>query len=411
MADAPRPKLSEILPLLICGSATFNNQYNVSVADIPTNVLIARALKLGVRAFDTSAYYGPSETLLGDALAQPSVQKAFPRESYMILTKCGRVGLSSFDYSPAWVRKSVARSLERMRTTYLDAVYCHDVEFVTPEEVVMAIKELRRLRDEQGTVRYVGISGYPVHVLVSLAELVLRETGEPIDIVQSYSNFNVQNTRLLTEGLEALRTAGVDVVTNASVLSMGLLRHNGVPVGGQGDWHPAPKELRAAVKNVCDELDKIGEKLESIAIRYAMESWLRVGSSVGSRGDLALGDADTNDTKPAVVISPGQSTRAKLGVTVIGVSKVEELDETMKLWRNVLLTMMSEEDNGRPSRFATSCGDLNGDHFDAEKGRQRRDDIVKHAQETKELLGQWYDYVWPSPQEGFINIRHQDSSQ
>jgi D-arabinose 1-dehydrogenase len=46
------------------------------------------------------------------------------------MTKCGRYGLSSFDYTPVTIRHSVKRSLERLKTDYLDIVYLHDVEFV-----------------------------------------------------------------------------------------------------------------------------------------------------------------------------------------------------------------------------------------------------------------------------------------
>lgn len=46
------------------------------------------------------------------------------------MTKCGRYGPSSFDYSPAMIRETVKRSLTRLKTDYLDAVYLHDVEYV-----------------------------------------------------------------------------------------------------------------------------------------------------------------------------------------------------------------------------------------------------------------------------------------
>lgn len=54
------------------------------------------------------------------------------------MTKCGRYGPSSFDYSPAMIRKTVKQSLTRLKTDYLDTVYLHDVEYVctpiTPRE-------------------------------------------------------------------------------------------------------------------------------------------------------------------------------------------------------------------------------------------------------------------------------------
>ena len=51
------------------------------------------------------------------------------------MTKCGRYGSprADFDYSPATIRASVERSLKRLNTTYLDAVYLHDVEFVAAQ--------------------------------------------------------------------------------------------------------------------------------------------------------------------------------------------------------------------------------------------------------------------------------------
>lgn len=65
MARLNLPPLNEIIPPLICGTATFNNQYNTDVSALPTDQIIHRALEAGVKAFDTSPYYGPSEELLG----------------------------------------------------------------------------------------------------------------------------------------------------------------------------------------------------------------------------------------------------------------------------------------------------------------------------------------------------------
>ena len=47
----------------------------------------------------------------------------FPRSTYQIITKAGRYGRSredGFDYSPERIRRSIARSLELMKTDYLD---------------------------------------------------------------------------------------------------------------------------------------------------------------------------------------------------------------------------------------------------------------------------------------------------
>lgn len=359
------PPLSTSIPPLICGTATFNNLYNPDVSKLPTNAIIQRALELGVRAFDTSPYYGPSEELLGKALSTPHVLAHYPRSSYHLITKVGRIASAEFDYSPEWVRYSIQRSLQRLHTTYLDVVYCHDVEFVTPEEVLEAVKTLRRIRDSQGTIKYVGISGYPVPLLCSLAELVLKETGEPLDCVMSYANYTLQNTTLASLGLARLKAAGVACVPNASVLGMGLMRSAGVPVGGKGDFHPAPRQLRQKCMDAAKYVESTGERLEVVSIRWGLESWAREGATVGGVGGI--------------------------GVSVMGVSNLDELEETMRVWHSVLdMLPVAGRDATKEKR---------------EWSLARSKEVETKAKAVWEILGEWKDYAWPSPDEGYVNVR------
>ncbi|KAL2067344.1 hypothetical protein VTL71DRAFT_1769 [Oculimacula yallundae] len=360
-----QPPLSTILPPLICGTATFNNLYNASADLVPTNSIISRALDLGVRAFDTSPYYGPSEALLGDALSVPSVLEKHPRSSYRIVTKVGRIADAEFDYSAEWVRHSIARSLQRLHTSYLDVVYCHDVEFVTSAEVLVAVKELRRIRDEEGTIKYIGISGFPVPLLCELAELVLSETGEPLDAVMSYANFTLQNTTLMSLGLERLKKAGVSCVPNASILGMGLLRSKGVPVGGRGDFHPAPRELREKCVEAARYVEGTGDSLEVVAIRWALDTWSREGAGLGGVGGI--------------------------GVSVMGVSNIGELEETMRVWDSVL--------DGLP---------IPGREVTKEKkdwSIARAGSVAEKAKAIWNILGEYKDYTWASPDEKYVNVR------
>jgi aryl-alcohol dehydrogenase-like predicted oxidoreductase len=387
----PTSKLSATLPPLVFGSATFNFQFNPDPFAMPTTHLVHRALTLGVRAFDTSPYYGPAEDLLGAALDTEFVQSSFPRSSYYLLTKVGRLASDEFDYSPSWVQHSVRRSLQRLRTTYLDVVYCHDVEFVSTTEVLEAIAELRRIRDEDHTIKYIGISGYPVHVLCDLAELVLRETGEPLDAVMSYANFTLQNTRLLTEGVPRLIAAGVDVVPNASPLAMGLLREEGVPMGAMGNWHPAPDALRSAIQLSSQCVSKEGERLEVVAVRFALESWLREGARVGGFGD-PLGSIGANS-------STGSPRGEKLGVSVMGVSNLEELEETMRVWSSGLDGLADDLD---PEPGFMTPSEALSDHDWSLHRRQR---IRTLAKDMRNLMGEYADFTWQSPGKDFVNRR------
>ncbi len=370
----PRKALSDVLPPLILGTATFNHQYHDDPTHMPYTEIVRRALVHNITGFDTSPYYGPSEILLGDALRQLSPTP--PRENYFLITKAGRITGNEFDYSPSWIRYSVCRSLERLNTPYLDLVYMHDVEFVSPAEVLGAVSALRRLRD-QGLIRYVGISGYPVDVLASLSELVLRETGEPLDAVLSYGHFCVQNSLLgRPQLLGRFQAAGVDCVLNASMLGMGLLTSRGVDDLPMAAWHPAPPALRQA----CHELSAIaaenGEHLEEVAIRWALQNWLSAGAAFGTKAHTCKTDAESGTRNTALP--------ARLGVSVMGVSAVDQLEETCRLWKSIIDPTGSE------------------DAVDS-KGKQTTSQIVE--QRMWPHLRHWRDYAWESGGPSFTNTR------
>ena len=263
-------------------------------------------------------------------------------------------------------------------------VYCHDVEFVTPEEVLTAITELRQIRDQTGQIKYIGISGYPVTVLCDLAEMVLDRTGEPLDAVMSYATFTLQNTRLSSVGLPRLEAAGVDVVPNASVLGMGLLRRTGVPIGARGDFHPSPIELRQAIQRASDWCDARENRIEKVAIRFALETWMRVGESVGSNGDPASG----------IPYQPGEfgQDAAKLGVSVMGVSNIEELNETMRVWRSIL----DGSENGEQTAVESGRGSK-----DRVWSLKRQKQIQELTQGIRDILGGYLDFTWASPPPDF----------
>jgi hypothetical protein len=220
-----------------------------------------------------------------------------------------------------------------------------------------------------------------------LSERIYSETGEPLDVVMSYANYTLQNTTLATHGIARLQAAGVDVVPNASPLGMGLLRADGVPVGSAGDWHPSPPALRAAVAKAAEFTDLHGERLEVIAIRYALESWISAGSTVGSLGDPASG-------VPWQRESNSQVGGNKLGVSVMGVSKAQELDKTLMVWRSILDGM----ENGQA--VASQAGRWKKAH---EWSLNRRRAVQLLAEGVQDCLGKWIDYAWDSPSQGFIN--------
>jgi aryl-alcohol dehydrogenase-like predicted oxidoreductase len=213
-------------------------------------------------AFDTSPYYGNSELAMGQALWDLRAQH--PRDSYVLITKCGRKAYDDFDYSGSWIRESVLRSLARLRTGYLDVVLLHDAEFPSEEEVLEGMRELAKLRAE-GLTRAIGLSGYSLPVLLSRAQAIQARLGFAADVFFSYCHFNLQNS-LLAEYAPRFAAAGVKHLINGSPLSMGLLRAEPAP-----DWHPAPPALKAACVEASKHVESVHrEKLADVAIRYSL---------------------------------------------------------------------------------------------------------------------------------------------
>lgn len=117
--------------------------------------LLHGVLDLGVRLIDTAPAYGMSEERIGQALQGR-------RHECVLSTKTGEnfeEGQSEYDYSAAGTRLSLARSLKRLRTDYLDLVFVHsngrDEYIQTQTDVVETLLELK----QQGLIRAIGFSG------------------------------------------------------------------------------------------------------------------------------------------------------------------------------------------------------------------------------------------------------------
>src|SRR5690606_2813212 len=92
---------------------------------LPTDKEIAELLsvanELEINLLDTAPAYGESELRLGKALKNN-------RHEWIIATKVGETfsnGESQFDFSAAAMQASIAQSLRRLKTDYLDIVLVH----------------------------------------------------------------------------------------------------------------------------------------------------------------------------------------------------------------------------------------------------------------------------------------------
>ncbi|KAH0419990.1 l-galactose dehydrogenase [Colletotrichum camelliae] len=343
-------------PPLVMGGAGFSYQLHSDPGSLPITEILLRAFELGVRSIDTSPYYEPSEQLMGAALAHADVKAKYNRGDYEIMTKVGRINENEFDYSPDWVHKSVARSLERFQTPYLDVVFCHDVEFVPKQDVITAVGVLFDIQ-RSGLILRVGISGYDIDVLVEIAAAVLERYGRPVDVVQTWAQLTLQNTQAETRGFDRLRSSGVNRVFCSSPLAVGLLRKGGIPTGLTGDWHPAPEGLRAAAAEAAEwvENNGNGEAFSSVALQYA-------------------------------IMKAKQNCTASFSVsTITGVSSISDLEQNVAAAKEILKDVSSA---------GSEVPESLRDHTELDQQTLERNAPL--FEQARSILGEWIDYDFSS---------------
>ena len=234
------------------GAAGLGGEYGPVAAET-ARATVRAALDAGITLIDVSPYYGRTvaETVLGEAL------RGVDRDSYVLATKVGRYDVDSFDFSADRVVRSVEESLRRLGTDHIDLIQCHDIEFGDLDQVVEETVPALRALQQKGLVRAVGITGFPLPALVSVAGRV------PVDTVLSYCHYTLQNSTL-REHLPFFGERGIGVL-NASPLSMGLLTEAGPPA-----WHPASAQLRAACAEAAAFCRREGTDIARLALQFAV---------------------------------------------------------------------------------------------------------------------------------------------
>ena len=116
--------------------------------------LVGLSYDLGINLLDTAPAYGESETRLGQLLHGK-------RQQWIIGSKAGEEfvdGCSHFDFSEKHLCFSVERSLQRLKTDYLDFLLIHsdgnDVQLIENFAVFSTLEKLK----QQGKIRAYGMS-------------------------------------------------------------------------------------------------------------------------------------------------------------------------------------------------------------------------------------------------------------
>jgi D-arabinose 1-dehydrogenase len=158
---------------------------------------------------------------------------------------------------------------------------------------ILACLAVLREYQAQGKIRQVGISAFPLPVLLRLARVIKQTTGKPLDIIQCYAHQTLLNSALEEGYLAAFEDAGVQTIVNAAPLSMGILT-----TGGGPDWHPARSPENASVFDATREAvkvcDQAGATIEKVASDYGYRE-LRQNGGKGKVVPVVIGCKDLSE--------------------------------------------------------------------------------------------------------------------
>ena len=231
---------------------------------------IRAALDAGITLLDTGDFYGMghNEMLLRDAL------RGVPRDSVFIQVKFGgqrdpRGAFIGHDASPNMVKTSLAYSLRRLGTDYVDLYQPARLDPRVPiEDTVGAIVEMI----EAGFVRYLGLSE------MGAATIRRAHAVHPVTALQI--EYSLMSRGIEAEILPTVRELGIGV-TAYGVLSRGLLSTASARQIAPGD--PRSRFPRFHAENLERNLDLLAA-LEKIAQSHGVTTAQLAIAWVLSRG-------------------------------------------------------------------------------------------------------------------------------
>ncbi len=196
----------------------------------------------GINLIDTAPAYGIAEERLG-AIMGPR------RKEFFIVTKTGEEfadGKSHYDFSAAHTRMSVDRSLQRLKTDYLDCVLVHsnrdDLSVIEQTPVLETLEQLKK----DGRILSYGVSTYSVaggKRAVDLADAVMvaynqayttekevidyaHEHGKAVLVKKGLASGHVNTLSGLADNIRfILETEGVTSLTFGSLSAANILNN------------------------------------------------------------------------------------------------------------------------------------------------------------------------------------------
>jgi aryl-alcohol dehydrogenase (NADP+) len=163
----------------IClGTMTFG----YTIDEKESNILIERALELGINFFDTANVYarGRSEEILGVVIKECRSEVVIASKVFWSFRQPQAAGLSR-----SFVLNELDNSLERLQTDYIDIYYAHRYDTSVSAENIL---KTFNIGIDSGRIRHMGASTMYAWELVKSLWLADKLALEPIQIIQPQYN-------------------------------------------------------------------------------------------------------------------------------------------------------------------------------------------------------------------------------
>jgi len=211
---------------------------SMGVMNSDNPALVRASYELGIRHFDTAAYYmeGRNEQIVGRVIKELGV-----RDEVYIGTKIFHGGLRE-ETKPADIKNRIPKlceeSLKRLGMDYVDILYIHSIhepEEAKNEETIAAMLKLK----EQGKARNIGITTHTkLHEIMNAAI-----DADAWDVILTVVNFTLGDYTELFDSIEKAAGKGIGVI--AMKTQAGCQRRSRID---WGDYFATPTVSTAALK-------------------------------------------------------------------------------------------------------------------------------------------------------------------
>jgi voltage-dependent potassium channel beta subunit len=278
---------------------TFGKQMNIS----PAKECLKYALDQGVNFFDNAEVYanGASEEIMTEAFRQLGVS----RNEYILTTKFfwgieNRINFKN-TLNRKYLMQAIDGSLKRLKTDFVDVVYCHRYDPQTPiHEIVFAMDQM--ITD--GKALYWGTSEWPADAINQAYDFAAAN-GLHRPIVEQ-PQYNLIHKDKVEKEFKPLYDKMKLGLTTWSPLASGLL--TGKYLNG------IPEDSRANMKSMA----YVREEIENTDNRKKAEKLSQISKKSGiSMTHLALGWCALNPNMSSVILGASRLEQLKENLGVV----------------------------------------------------------------------------------------------